>query len=193
MNILKGQTKHGCFRLAARWVRINKLRWVRICPRRTSKSRTTPLVIVQSYNLYWSHHPTRRLGMLTWVFKVSTCWLLSLKSKCPCCKWAQTQSEFHKLQQDAVWETERCVRDGFSPIRLAPCLLIGQLGWGCLRFMRGIMKTEISSPDPSRSPAILQPRSLKTPLAFITRSWAAIVYLKNNRDALQISVSRLKR
>lgn len=130
--------------------------------------------------MYWSHQPTRRLGTLTWVFKVSRCWLLSLKSKCPYCKWAQTHSEFHKLQQDAVWASERCV----SPIRLAPCLLIGQLGWGCLLpCIRGIMKTEMSSPEPSRSPAILQPRSLKTPLAFITRSWAAIVYLENNGDA----------
>lgn len=52
-------------------------------------------------------------------------------------------------------------------------------GQGCrLPYIKGTMKTEMSSPEPSRSLVILQPRSLSTPRARITRSWAAIVYLR---------------
>lgn len=40
------------------------------------------------------------------------------------------------------------------------------------------MKTEMSSPEPSRSLVILHPRSLSMPRARITRSCAAIVYLQ---------------
>lgn len=64
--------------------------------------------------------------------------------------------------------------------------LTGQLASASLLLLciRGIMKTEISSPDPGLSPAILQPRSFRTPLAFITRSWAVMVYLNNNKSCL---------
>lgn len=53
--------------------------------------------------------------------------------------------------------------------------------YGCrLPYMRGMMYTEMSSPEPKRSLVIRQPLSLRTPLARITRSWAAIVYLQTN-------------
>ncbi|TNN71878.1 hypothetical protein EYF80_017885 [Liparis tanakae] len=48
------------------------------------------------------------------------------------------------------------------------------------------MKAQMSSPEPRRSLVILQPRSLSTPRARITRSCAAMVYLDhrgNNHDA----------
>lgn len=48
-----------------------------------------------------------------------------------------------------------------------------------LPYISGMMKTEMSSPEPRRSLVILQPRSLSTPRARITRSCAAIVYLNN--------------
>lgn len=49
-----------------------------------------------------------------------------------------------------------------------------------------MMKTEMSSPEPSRSLVILQPRSRSTPRARITRSCAAIVYLRDTGKAVVI-------
>lgn len=48
------------------------------------------------------------------------------------------------------------------------------------------MKTEMSSPEPSRSLVILHPRSLSMPRARITRSCAAIVYLRDTGKATVI-------
>lgn len=62
-------------------------------------------------------------------------------------------------------------------------------GWR-LPYISGMMKTEISSPEPRRSLVILQPLSLSTPRARITRSCAAIVYLANrgnSNDRIRIS------
>lgn len=44
------------------------------------------------------------------------------------------------------------------------------------------MKTEMSSPEPNLSLEIFQPPSFSTPLALITRSWAAIVYLREESE-----------
>lgn len=55
-----------------------------------------------------------------------------------------------------------------------------------LPYIKGMMKTEMSSPEPSRSLVILHPRSLSTPRARITRSCAAIVYLHDTGKTIVI-------
>lgn len=55
-----------------------------------------------------------------------------------------------------------------------------------LPYIKGMMKTEMSSPEPSRSLVILHPRSLSMPRARITRSCAAIVYLHDTGKAIVI-------
>lgn len=57
-------------------------------------------------------------------------------------------------------------------------------GWR-LPYISGMMKTEMSSPEPRRSLVILQPRSLRTPRALMTRSCAAIVYLNNRGEGFK--------
>lgn len=71
----------------------------------------------------------------------------------------------------------------------SPASPLGSYGWR-LPYISGMMKTEMSSPEPRWSLLILHPRSLSTPRALITRSWAAIVYLTNrghNHEATKVT------
>lgn len=68
----------------------------------------------------------------------------------------------------------------FRSLNLSQHLCWAPQGWR-FPYISGMMKTEMSSPEPRRSLVILQPRSLSTPRALITRSCAAIVYLDNRR------------
>lgn len=73
---------------------------------------------------------------------------------------------------------KRQVQDGF-------CWFCSPQAWR-LPYIKGMMKTEMSSPEPRRSLVIRHPRSRSTPRARITRSCAAIVYL---RDTGSVSAS----